>query len=89
MDKEYQKYITSTSDVVTLLHRCSMQAAQKIVREGLDTITGNIHATANTQPINRERAENEYRSGSAHGSAVVVIQIPRSLYCIVIDNLVD
>ena len=83
MDKEYQKHIVSTPEVVTLLHRCSIQAAQKIVREGLNTRSGDIHSTANTQSRNIEEAENQFRSGSGYGPAVVIIQIPSKLYALV------
>ena len=77
--ENYHKYIVSTEEVNTFLHRTSKTLVDKILQEGLTT-NGNIKTTATLQPKNLDVAINYYLNGKDHGDACVVIQIPKRLW---------
>lgn len=80
MNKDYQKWIVSTEENITFLHRCFPDSLDAILKEGLSSWSEDLSGTATSQPRDLREAENVYRRGKDHGPIVVVVQFPRRLY---------
>lgn len=79
MNKEYQKYIVSTPQHCTFLHRCSPESLETILQEGI--VSGSeLQSTTTFQPQTYTEAERYYENGKGYGSTAAVIQIPRMLW---------
>lgn len=78
--ENYEKYIVSTEEACTFLHRTSSDLIKKIIDKGLLCKTADIRGTATYQPENLNEARNLYNRGQIQGDYTIVIQIPKQLW---------
>jgi hypothetical protein len=79
MNRDYQRYIVSTDENCTFLHRCSRDNLKDIFRSGIVCGSDPL-STMTWQPRILGEAEGIYRNGQAHGACAVVVQIPREIW---------